>query len=154
MTPEQRREIVHHLEANRIMSIATLRPDGWPQTTIVGYASRGLWLYFACSRTSQKARNLAFDGRASLAIGRDAADPMMIEGLSMAARVLRVDDPDEIAEAIELMLGRYPEYRGMWRNLQLSEIALFRAVPVVVSVLDYRRGFGHCELVEVASDEV
>ena len=28
------------LNDNRVMSIATVRPDGWPQTTIVGYANR------------------------------------------------------------------------------------------------------------------
>ena len=29
------------LNSNRIMTIATVRPDGWPQTTMVGYANEG-----------------------------------------------------------------------------------------------------------------
>lgn len=29
------------LNANRLMTIATVRPDGWPQATIVGYANDG-----------------------------------------------------------------------------------------------------------------
>ena len=29
------------LNANRIMTIATVRADGWPQTTMVGYANEG-----------------------------------------------------------------------------------------------------------------
>jgi hypothetical protein len=32
------------LNSHRIMAISTLRPDGWPQTTIVGYANEGLTL--------------------------------------------------------------------------------------------------------------
>ena len=42
------------LEGHRTMAIATVRPDGWPQTTIVGYANDGLLLYFLISRSSQK----------------------------------------------------------------------------------------------------
>ncbi len=45
------------------MTIATLRPDGWPQATTVGYVSEGLDLYFLCGPNSQKAHNLAVDDR-------------------------------------------------------------------------------------------
>ena len=34
------------LNDNRIMSIATVRPDGWPQSTIVGYANEGVAAVF------------------------------------------------------------------------------------------------------------
>ena len=66
------------------MTIATLRPDGWPQATTVGYASDGLTLYFLCGPDSQKARNLARDDRVSLAIDDDTEPVMEITGLSMA----------------------------------------------------------------------
>ncbi|MER8957242.1 pyridoxamine 5'-phosphate oxidase family protein [Mesorhizobium sp. M0833] len=45
------------------MTIATLRPDGWPQATTVGYVNEGLTLYFLCGLDSQKAENLARDDR-------------------------------------------------------------------------------------------
>ena len=38
-----------------IRSAATLRPDGWPQATTLGYANEGLTLYFLCGPDSQKA---------------------------------------------------------------------------------------------------
>ena len=41
-----RRRILQLLDAHRNMTIATLRPDGWPQATTVGYANDGLTLYF------------------------------------------------------------------------------------------------------------
>jgi Pyridoxamine 5'-phosphate oxidase len=42
MDEEIRRKILALLEQHRIMTVATLRPDGWPQATTVGYASEGL----------------------------------------------------------------------------------------------------------------
>ena len=46
MDEEIRRKIVTLLDQHRIMTIATLRADGWPQATTVGYANEGLNLYF------------------------------------------------------------------------------------------------------------
>ena len=54
-----KQKILSLLEAHRIMTIATLRPDGWPQATTVGYVNEGLALWFLCGLESQKAKNLA-----------------------------------------------------------------------------------------------
>jgi nitroimidazol reductase NimA-like FMN-containing flavoprotein (pyridoxamine 5'-phosphate oxidase superfamily) len=59
------------LNDNRIMSIATVRPDGWPQTTIVGYANEGWRLYFLIYRTSQKFANILSDDRVSISVGHE-----------------------------------------------------------------------------------
>ena len=67
MDESLKRRILELLDRHRVMSIATLRPDGWPQVTTVGYANVGLTLYFLCGRDSQKAANLARDDRVSLA---------------------------------------------------------------------------------------
>jgi len=61
MDEEIRNKILSLLNQHRIMTIATLRPDGWPQATTVGYVNEGLILYFLCYRDSQKAANLARD---------------------------------------------------------------------------------------------
>src|SRR5690349_16318293 len=58
-----RTKILALLDQHRDMSIATLRPDGWPQATTVGYGNDGLTLYFLCGRGSQKSANLAHDDR-------------------------------------------------------------------------------------------
>jgi nitroimidazol reductase NimA-like FMN-containing flavoprotein (pyridoxamine 5'-phosphate oxidase superfamily) len=136
------------LDGNRLTSIATLRPDGWPQTTTVGYANDGLVLYFICARDSQKAANIARDDRVSLTVDRDVDDPMAIEGLSMAARARFVDDPATLARAIELLLAKYPEYRAMPAP-DLGRMRLVRLEPEVISVLDYSKGFGHADTVHV-----
>ena len=63
MDNEIRRKILALLDQHRIMTVATLRPDGWPQATTVGYVNEGLVIYFLCGLNSQKAQNLARDDR-------------------------------------------------------------------------------------------
>src|SRR6516165_6344438 len=94
-----RNKILELLDQHRLMTVATHRPDGWPQATTVGYVNDGLTLYFLCSPQSQKAANLARDNRVSLTIDHDVTDPMTITGLSMAAQAEPVIDPTEAAKA-------------------------------------------------------
>jgi nitroimidazol reductase NimA-like FMN-containing flavoprotein (pyridoxamine 5'-phosphate oxidase superfamily) len=83
MDEEIKQKILSVLDQHRIMTIATLRPDGWPQATTVGYANEGLTLYFLCGRDSQKSANLACDGQLSLTIDHDTPQVMEVTGLSM-----------------------------------------------------------------------
>ncbi len=155
MDPTLRSKILRLLDEHRIMTLATLRPDGWPQATTVGYVSEGLRLYFICGRVSQKAANIAGDNRVSLTIDRDVPDPMTIRGLSMAAHVLPVDDAEQIRRVMTVLLPKkYPEYSGMMGEANLAEMAMFAAIPHIVSVLDYSLGFGHSDLVEVAPTDL
>ena len=87
-----KQKILGLLDGHRIMIIATLRPDGWPQATTVGYVYEDLTLWFLCGLESQKAKNLALDNRVSITIDHDTPDTMSITGLSMAARAHRVSD--------------------------------------------------------------
>lgn len=108
-----RREILQLLDQHRTMRIATLRPDGWPQVTTVGYANDGLAIYFLCGADSQKAANLARDDRVSLAVDDDNGQVMDITGLSMAARAKLVADPAEFEKALRLLISRYPNQKGL-----------------------------------------
>ena len=54
MDDEIRRKILSILDQHRIMTVATLRPDGWPQATTVGYVNEGLVLCFLCGLDSRK----------------------------------------------------------------------------------------------------
>src|SRR5437868_7941691 len=107
MDDEIRRKILALLDQHRIMTVATLRPDGWPQATTVGYVNDGLTLYFLCGLDSQKARNLARDDRLSLTIDHDTADLMAITGLSMAARARAVDDRAEAEKVLRMLPLKY-----------------------------------------------
>lgn len=143
-----RRKILALLEQHRIMTVATLRPDGWPQATTVGYVNEGLTLYFLCGLDSQKARNLARDNRLSLTIDHDTADLMAITGLSMAARAYVVEDRAEAEKVLRLLPLKYPDAPPLPLKMPTpDEVRLFRVIPTLISVLDYSQGFGHTDLV-------
>jgi nitroimidazol reductase NimA-like FMN-containing flavoprotein (pyridoxamine 5'-phosphate oxidase superfamily) len=130
------------------MTLATLRPDGWPQATTVGYANEGLTLYFLCGPESQKAANLARDERVSLTIDRDTPQVMEISGLSMAARARAVVDPTEAEKALRLLMLKYPEQTSIPLPMPSpADVRIFRVTPNIISVLDYTKGFGHTDLV-------
>lgn len=130
------------------MTLATLRPDAWPQATTVGYVNEDLTLYFLCGLESQKAANLARDDRVSLTIDHDTPDIMAITGLSMAARTQAVDDRAEAEKVLRLLPAKYPEQQSIPIEMPTpDDVRIFRVTPTVVSVLDYSKGFGHTDLV-------
>jgi len=141
-------KILELLDQHRLMTVATNRPDGWPQATTVGYVNDDLTLYFLCSPQSQKAANLARDSRVSLTIDHDISNPMAITGLSMAALVQPVTDQSEVAKAMNLLVTRYPEYAA-FPMPKPEEIVVYRVLPKVISILDYSKGFGHTDLVSL-----
>ena len=148
MDDEIRRKILTILDQHRDMSIATLRPDGWPQATTVGYANEDLTLYFLCGPDSQKAANLARDDRVSLTIDHDTPRVMEITGLSMAAHARVVEDPAEAEKALRLLIQKYPPQPSIPLPMpKPSDVRIFRVTPVVISVLDYSKGFAHTDLV-------
>ena len=148
MEEKIRKKILTLLDEHRIMTIATLRPDGWPQATTVGYVNEGLTLYFLCGLDSQKAANLARDDRVSLTIDHDTPDLMAITGLSMAAHAQPVVDPAEADKVLRMLPLKYPEQVALPVPMPTpDDVRIFRVTPTVISVLNYSKGFGHTDLV-------
>src|SRR4029079_565283 len=126
-----RKKILALLDQHRIMSLATLRPDGWPQATTVGYVNEGLTLYFLCGPDSQKAANLARDDRVSLTIDHDTPQVMEITGLSMAARAKVVVDTTERAKALQLLMSKYPPQGSLPLPMPTpADVRIFRVKPI------------------------
>ena len=137
------------LDQNRLMALATNRPDGWPQNTMVGYANDDLLLYFVISRQSQKFANIQKDDRVSLVIGRDFHDPASIKALSIAAHASEVTDAKQRKEAVAKLLERHPGLRKL-EPPEPSHSAVIRAYPEIVTILDYSKGFGHSDILTVS----
>ena len=143
-----REKILQLLDQHRIMTIATLREDGWPQATTVGYANEGLRLYFLCGLDSQKAANIARDNRVSLTIDHDTPQVMEITGVSMAARAQVVEDPAEGERVLSLLVQKYPPQISLPLPMpKLADVRIFRVLPTVISLLDYSKGFGHTDTI-------
>ncbi|HEV2594608.1 MAG TPA: pyridoxamine 5'-phosphate oxidase family protein [Sphingomicrobium sp.] len=139
------------LEAHRTMAISTLRPDGWPQTTIVGYANIGLTLYFLVFRASQKLANIRRDRRISIAVGGEPAELSQLTAVYAAAHASEVKDREERSRAWCLLQARH-------RNLmdfelpERTEAAMLKAECQFISVLDYREGLGHIDEISLSSE--
>jgi nitroimidazol reductase NimA-like FMN-containing flavoprotein (pyridoxamine 5'-phosphate oxidase superfamily) len=136
------------LDHNRLMAIATVRADGWPQATTVGYANEELLIYFVISRQSQKFANIARDDRVSIAIGRDFHHPSAIKALSIAARASEVTDAKQRKRAVKMLLERHPGLEHL-EPPGPDHSAVMRANPEIVTILDYSKGFGHADLLTV-----
>jgi general stress protein 26 len=141
-------KILELLHEHRAMSVATVRPDGWPQATMVGYVHDDLTLYFVVARISQKLANIAIDPRISIALGHDT--PNRLRGLSMAAHAAEVTDLAEIDLLNALLLKRYPGQRRF--SPREASTAVLRAAPIMISIIDLPKSPGEPELLQVGDE--
>lgn len=139
-------DIINH---GRDLTLATIRPDGYPQATTVSYANDGMTIYVGIGGNSQKADNIRHCNKVSLTINADYTDWNHIRGVSMAAIAEFLSDPEEIEHATAFMLKRFPEVAQWLGTPQAAATVLLKIRPQIVSVLDYEKGFGHTELVKV-----
>jgi hypothetical protein len=151
MRADQLSSILDILAAGQDISLATLRPDGWPQATVVSYASDALTVYFGTGAGSQKARNLAADPRVSATVTLPYGDWATIRGLSMAARATPVTEPEGVTHVGQLMTVKFPQLTQYVLPEAAGPLALFSLTPTVVSILDYGKGFGWTDTFEVAA---
>jgi nitroimidazol reductase NimA-like FMN-containing flavoprotein (pyridoxamine 5'-phosphate oxidase superfamily) len=146
-------EAVEILDNNQLMAIATLRPDGWPQNTIVGYSNAGFALYFMIFRTSQKFANIQRDPRVAIAVGKEPATLNDAQAVYAAAEAVEVTEPSERDQAWRLLIARHPNL-GDVELSELSDAALMRADCRNLSVVDFTKGLGHTDALIVAAQRV
>ena len=136
------------LNANRIMAISTVRPDGWPQTTVVGYANRGFDIYFLIFRGSQKYANIQRDNRVSIAVAPEPAELEQLKAVYAGLTVREITDTQEQIEAWRLLMERHSNLAGF--KIPASNQAVFMGGRCKhVSVLDFSEGAGHREQLTV-----
>ena len=150
MDPTLKQEIISILDDANDMTIATVREDRYPQATTVSYVNDDLKIFFGCAAESQKAKNLARNNKVSLTVNLPYANWSEIRGLSIGGRAERVADPQEMDQVCQLMFRKFPQI-APYAPTPLEEIALFQVTPEIISVLDYRKGFGHTDLIRVSA---
>jgi general stress protein 26 len=148
MDETTRNQIISIIDDVDDMSIATVREDGYPQATIVSYVNDGLTIYFGTSANSQKAHNIAHNNKVSLTINRDYGNWDEIEGLSIAGEASLVTNQAELEKVGELLFRKFPQI-SQYASVDTANVALYRLRPKIISLLDYKKGFGHTELVEI-----
>ncbi len=150
--PDALGTIIKVLDESTELSLATCRPDGFPQATTLNFVHDQLNLYCAIGLDSQKAHNIRANNKVSATVNRPRRDWRDLQGVSIGGTARIVDDPQQMRMVAERMLWRYPHIRQFiqgtdslpWEGMLFIEI-----VPAVVSILDYRKRFGNTELIEV-----
>jgi len=140
--------IIEILQSQHLMTLATIRPDGYPQATILNYINDGLTLYFATDATSQKAGNIKLNNKVSVAIASQTEDFHKLSGLSLsgtAARILNKDAAEELA----LRLFRTLPQSKRFVPQDPGQLAIYAITPVAISLIDYAAGFGTSYLLEL-----
>src|SRR5690606_31519268 len=115
----------------------------------VSFVNDGLAIYFGTWIKSQKAQNIARNDKVSITINRPYTTWDDIEGLSIGARARLVTDAQEQVRIGELMFKKFPQIAQYGGEMQGEEMAFVRVDPVVISLLDYSKGFGHADLFEL-----
>lgn len=143
-----RAKILEVLQSHHLMTLATIRPDGFPQATIVNYVHDGLTLYFATDAASQKAGNIRLNNKVSVAIASQTEDFYKLRGLSMSGIATRLLEK-ETAEEFSLSLFRRLPQSKRFVPQDPNELAVFSISPVAISLVDYASGFGKSYLLEL-----
>jgi nitroimidazol reductase NimA-like FMN-containing flavoprotein (pyridoxamine 5'-phosphate oxidase superfamily) len=76
------------LNTHQTMAISTVRSDGWPQTTIVGFANRDFDIVFLIYRTGQKWANIQHDDRISIAVASEPLDLNSLQAVYAGAHAV------------------------------------------------------------------
>jgi general stress protein 26 len=144
------KEFILNVMANaNDLTLATIRPDGYPQATTVSFAFDGLAMYVGVGKDSQKVRNIRQNNKVSLTINNDYREWNQIKGLSMGGVAEIVNEPPGIQHASECLLARFPQAAEWAKGEHNNQVAFLKIHPQIISLLDYAKGFGHTETVKV-----
>ena len=140
-------KILDVLSAHHMMALATIRPDGYPQATIVNYVHDGLTLYFASDAASQKAGNIKRNNKVSVVIANQTEDFYKLSALSLSGLATRLSEKD--AAPIALSLFRRLPQSKRYVPEDPRQLAFFSVTPVAIALVDYASGFGKSFLIEL-----
>ena len=132
------------LNRQRIMAVSTVRPDGWPQTTIVGYVNQGFDIFFLIFRSSQKLANIQHDDRISIAVAPEPSELRELQAVYAGAHAREITDQAERDEAWRLLMERSSNLAG-FSMPEAQQAAFMKATCKYVSLLDFSQGIGHTE---------
>ncbi|MCE8006547.1 pyridoxamine 5'-phosphate oxidase family protein [Aestuariivita sp.] len=144
MNATQKQRVIDIIGQTDDMTLATVRPDGFPQATTVSYVNDGLIVYFGTTNDAQKAQNIGTCDKVSLTINRPYSSWDEIVGVSLGGLARQVTDQAEFDKVAGLMFAKFPQMSG-YEGVVPGELIIFRIDPVAISLLDYTKGFGHIE---------
>lgn len=112
----------------RTAKLATVRADGSPDVVPVWFALDGEQILITCQSTSVKARNLARDPRAALAVDDEAFPHTFV---TVRGTVELATRPPGFAEWTARIAGRYTDPAAGARIAEIDDM-LLRLTPVSI----------------------
>lgn len=149
MTPEQKSRVLEILDSAQDMTVATVREDGYPQATTVSFVHDGPRIYFCCDPDCQKARNIEHSDKISLTVNLPYGSWSDIRGLSLGGRAKIVADEAEMGRVFDAMAAKFPQIAEYTTEDERQTVSVVRVEPEIISLIDYRKEFGHTEEVRV-----
>jgi len=95
------------LDGRNVATVATLNPDGGPQTTVVWIVRDGDFVLFSTTAGRQKARNLTRDPRVSLTVF-DTENPYQSVDIRGTAELIEGPDKSLLRPLWQKYLGQGP----------------------------------------------
>ncbi len=105
LSDEERREL---LESERVVTVATFGPRGWPHLMPLWYVVREGEIWVWTYAKSQKVRNLERDARCTLLI-ETGTEYSELRGVQIEAEAELIRDLDRVTDFAKLLTIRYTE---------------------------------------------
>ncbi len=146
-TNELAERIIAFLEANHVMSLATVGSLG-PHAATLFYACDRLNLVWVSDPNSRHSRELEADARVSATVAPDTSDYALIRGAQVHGTAHRVTDLDERSRLLALLVQRYsflakPKDAPPKIAAAFDSAAVYRLEAARIVLIDNSRGFGH-----------
>lgn len=138
-----RKKAEEYIKSHNIATLATC-VDGIPHASTIEYANDGFILYFSTNPESQKAQNIKKNKIVSLTIDEDYKDWTVIQGIQIEGIAEQVTDEEEIKKAMGVYMAKFP----FVVNFPPSPNKMYKVVPKRLYFLDYKKGFGHRDVIE------
>ncbi len=149
MDQESKNYALEILDCAKNITLATIRPDGYPQATVVNFVHDGLNLYVGVGKESQKVANILHCDKVSLTVNADFTDWEHVHGLSMGGKADVVTDMAESGRIEAMMDTKFPDMHEWAHSDTRHTIVFLKITPEVISLLNYEKGVGHACLESV-----
>lgn len=147
MTNDLSGRIAAFLDANHVMSLASIGPDG-PHAANLFYARDGLGLIWVSDKETRHSREVAANPRVAATVAPDCQDFMDVQGVQIAGQAHCIDEAGERQRLLSFLEERYPFLKRLSQGPDELREAYARSgvyllKPKRIVLIDNSRGFGH-----------
>ncbi|MBI3600529.1 MAG: pyridoxamine 5'-phosphate oxidase family protein [Nitrospinae bacterium] len=147
MREDIKNKVLSYMKGHLYGNLATIYSDDaeQPHVSSIAYVNNGFDLYFTTSVKTQKFVNMEKNPKIAMTIDEDEPDWMKLNGLQIEgiAEVLK----EKLVPAVfEIYADKFPIIKGFPSN---PDYRFIKIIPKKMWVIDYKRGLGHRDYLEL-----